>query len=478
MKVSIVIPVKYGIDTTQVCLDSIKLYTTDYELIIVNDGGDQEISVFLDSVDKDCLIKNDISLGFPGAVNLGIEKANGDYVIILNNDTVVMPHWTEKMIEHFENDSSLGELSCTTNQVEGFQHINHNKKGVDFQYADVVTGILMMFPKEILEKLKEQEGYYFDARFGKGGQEDSDISMRVHKLGYKVGIARNVFIYHYGSMSFREVFKNNAPLSIEYAKSRVKILRDKYKNQTMDKQNITSIKAQEENVGIVKGTSYTSKKKKLVMIAIPTLGTVRVELIPRLIHYSKNQNYDVVIPMETPVLQPLDNARNWWVKKFLEISNDSDDCIWFIDDDIIPPFDALDRLAGHDVDAVGATCFVMKNHDGEYFPHPVALRYNENKEFVVHYGQGLEEVDGTGGGCIMVKRKVYESMDRPYEYKYYPDGTLELVADFHFCQKLKEKNWKLYFDFDCVADHIKAVSIKGFNDLLLKVQRDAQQQNK
>lgn len=208
------------------------------------------------------------------------------------------------------------------------------------------------------------------------------------------------------------------------------------------------------------------------MIALPTLGSIRVELIPRLIHYSKNQNYNVVILPETPILQPLDHARNWWVKKFLEISNDPDDFLWFIDDDIIPPFDALDRLAGHDRDAVGATCFVMKAQDGEYFPYPVALRYNENKEFIAYFGKGLERIDGTGGGCIMVKRKVYEAMDRPYEYKYYPDGTLELVADFQFCQKLAEKNFELWYDFNCVTDHVKPISLKGINDLLIKVQNE------
>jgi len=138
-------------------------------------------------------------------------------------------------------------------------------------------------------------------------------------------------------------------------------------------------------------------------------------------------------------------------------------------DDIIPPVEALDRLVGHNKDAVSATCFVMKSENDEYFPYPVALREDNNKDFVVYYGKGLERIDGTGGGCICIKRKVFESMDRPYEYLYYPDGTLNLVADFNFCKKLAKNRWELWYDFDLVCDHIKPVSLKGINDLLVGI---------
>jgi hypothetical protein len=211
-------------------------------------------------------------------------------------------------------------------------------------------------------------------------------------------------------------------------------------------------------------------EKTTIYIATPTLGNIRIEtaqMISRIVS-KRHESYDVIWP-ESPIRQPLDAARNRHVKKFMEISNSPDDRLLFIDDDIVPPLDVVERLAGHDKDIVGATCFVMKSLEGKYFPYPVALKYNEENKFVVHYGKGLERINGTGGGCIMIKRKVFEQMNRPYEYKYYPNGELELVADFVFCQKAEALGFELWYDFDCICDHIKPVSLRGINKLLLEV---------
>lgn len=466
-KLSVVVPIKYGIDIVKVCLDTLKLYTKDYELILVNDGGDEKMTEFLRTIESDYLIENKKSLGFPGAVNKGIEKTTGEYVVVLNSDIGLFPEWADKMIAHFERDEKLGELSCTTNRVEGMQHIDYNKPGTDFQYADVVTGILMMFPKKILDKVKEKEGHYFDERFGLGGQEDSSISFDIRNLGYQVGIARDVFVYHYGSYSFREEFNHDADYSKKYAESRVRMLRNKYNNKkNMNNINEKSLEAQEQNVGI---------KKPLIFIAIPNLGDIKPGLVDRLLLWSKSDRYDVRVYMPTGML-PLDNARSHCVQKFMELSNNENDRLWFIDDDIIPPFEALDILYNHDKGIAGALCFMMKPDDaGQMCPVPVALRYNEEKKYTVFFeGQGLTEIDAIGGGCIMVKRKVFEDIEgRLYQFHYYPDGTLKLVGDFHFCQQAQKAGYKIYVDYGCICDHVKPTGLKTINDLMIKVQKNA-----
>lgn len=456
-KISIIIPIKNLKEITQVCLDSIKNYTHNYELILIDDGSEEETKEFLINTEKNFLIRNDKSVGWPKAINQGSEIATGDYIIYLNNDVVVTPNWIEKMVAHFKMDNKLGILGCTTNRVEGHQHIDFNDEKVDFQYTDSLTGFCLMLRREVFDRLKQKDGFWMDERFGLGGQDDADISYRTRKLGYQIGIARDVFIYHYGSATFRKEFSNDVEYSKKYAQSRVKILRDKYNMNNITQENIIS---QSNNAEL---------QKKLVMICIPTLGTIRTELISRLIQWSRSEKYRVVI-YPTVNIQPLDAARNHCVKEFLEISNSPDDVLIFNDDDIIPPMDGMERLINHNKDMVGGTCFVMKATDGEYFPYPVALRYNEDKKFIVYYGKGLEEIDTTGGGFVAIKRKVFESFDEaPYKYKYYHDGTLELVADFNFFARAKEKGFELWYDFDLVCDHIKNVSLLGINDLLLKV---------
>ena len=67
-----------------------------FEVIIIDNGSD--LPVFGGFQDKHIvLIRNEENLGFPKAVNQGIEAAKGDIIAILNNDLIVTPHWAETL---------------------------------------------------------------------------------------------------------------------------------------------------------------------------------------------------------------------------------------------------------------------------------------------------------------------------------------------------------------------------------------------
>ena len=71
----------------------------------------------------------------------------------------------------------------------------------------------------------------------------------------------------------------------------------------------------------------------------------------------------------------------------------------------------------------------------------------------------------------MIKRKVLEKIKRPFEYVYDDFGILKLVADFNFCKKIQAQGFKIWGNFNIVCDHKTTVSIKGVNDLLVKVKK-------
>lgn len=212
--------------------------------------------------------------------------------------------------------------------------------------------------------------------------------------------------------------------------------------------------------------------RKSVFIAIPNRGVIATGLRRVLSLWEKDINFDIFI-YDPEGLFPLDNARNTCVKEFLEL--DYEYLLW-IDDDNVPSVDTLHRLIHADKDIIGAVCFSMKLQDGEYFPYPVTLRYNEDRKYVVYYGQGIDWVDATGGACLLVKRYIYEQIERPYEFDYHRDGTLALTCDFRFLQKCQEKGYQPYIDFDLLCDHQKVCSIKGIQDLLCKIKADANRQ--
>ena len=202
------------------------------------------------------------------------------------------------------------------------------------------------------------------------------------------------------------------------------------------------------------------------------MGEIRKELVERLLYWTRYDKYDVRVYMPSGML-PLDNARSHCLSKFIELSNHEDDRLWFIDADIIPPYEGLDMLMAHDKDVVGLLCFMMKADDhGNLVPLPIAIRYDENKQYKVYFdGRGLIEVDALGGGCIMSKRKVFEAIGgRCFEFHYYPDGTLSLVGDYDYCQKVQKAGFKVHVDCDHLCGHVKPVDLKEISKLLVNIQ--------
>lgn len=216
---------------------------------------------------------------------------------------------------------------------------------------------------------------------------------------------------------------------------------------------------------------------KEIFIAVPCSdGRNSARLTQHLIYWThvKDPRVKIYSPLWMQEgIHPLDAARNQAVKDFRETDCD---LLWWIDDDVIPPVEAMLRMFNvmednPGIDALGAVCFVMKSQDDQYFPYPVTLRYNDEGRYIVHYGEGVDWVDATGGGCVMVRRRVYEKLERPYEFLYHRDGTRRLTCDFHIWQKAQDQGMNLFIDFGLLCDHSKKVSIKGIQDLLAGLKR-------
>ena len=101
MKYSIIIPVyKHFEDCTKPCLESI-IRTTDLEnvevIVVANGCGDDGTKEFVESLGEHfTLLWFDEPLGFTKATNIGISNALGEYIILLNNDIIIL--------DRFENN--------------------------------------------------------------------------------------------------------------------------------------------------------------------------------------------------------------------------------------------------------------------------------------------------------------------------------------------------------------------------------------
>jgi len=219
MKYSIIIPVFNQEKLTNACLESIKKNTSDYEIIII-DNGSQPVFI-----KPNYCIRNATNLGFPIAINQGIKKAQGDIIILLNNDTVVSQHWAERLTEHLKDYDMVGPL---TNNISGVQQITIGAIELPEKLDEVAEKIystntghsnpyhrLVFFCVAIKREVINKIGL-LDEQFTPGNCEDDDYCLRAIEAGFKLGIAEDTFIYHKGSASkdsygieYSELLKKN-----------------------------------------------------------------------------------------------------------------------------------------------------------------------------------------------------------------------------------------------------------------------------
>lgn len=205
-KTSIIIPVFNQFRLTHQCIDSIKKNTDDAEIIIVDNGSSPRWQ------GNGKIIRNEKNLGFPVAVNQGIKAAKGDVIVILNNDTIVTPNWLEHLHEHLKNYDIVGPM---TNEISGPQKIEglpsnlsaainlfafkkyQENKGRSFPFHRLVF-FCVAIKKSVIDKIG-----YLDEQFSPGNFEDDDFCLRAIAADFKLGVAKDVFIYHLGSVTHK-----------------------------------------------------------------------------------------------------------------------------------------------------------------------------------------------------------------------------------------------------------------------------------
>lgn len=211
-----IILVSYNLgEVTSACVESIKRSVRiPYEIIVVDNKSNEETIALLESIDGINLIKSNVNLGFPAGCNRGLSAAKGELIWFLNNDTIVPPGSLERMVELLLGDERVGIVGPVTNRIDGKQQIAvdyDDVSGID-AFAEKVAkeyagqtwrviravGFSMLMRKSSLDRLGG-----FDERMGIGTFEDDDLSLRFVADGYRLLVARDAFIHHFGNASFK-----------------------------------------------------------------------------------------------------------------------------------------------------------------------------------------------------------------------------------------------------------------------------------
>jgi GT2 family glycosyltransferase len=162
------------------------------------------------------VIHNAENLGFSGGNNIGISAANGDFIVLLNNDTYVTSGWLRDLIRPMLRDSSIGMTGPLTNNIGNEQKIKIGYKNME-EMSLVASNFLRQRKRKIFytynlaffcvamrREVIDQVGL-LDDQFERGFFEDDDYCRRVVSAGFKLAIADDVFIHHHLSASFDQL---------------------------------------------------------------------------------------------------------------------------------------------------------------------------------------------------------------------------------------------------------------------------------
>lgn len=175
VKYSIIIPTYNHLeDCLKPCLTSLLECTdlSEVEVLVVANGCKDGTTHYIDSLGAPFdLIEFDSPMGFTKSTNAGIREAQGEYIILLNNDCKFLPQNKQDWINLLEAPFQDKETGITGPLILFDRYANH----------EVVLFFCAMIPRRIIDAIG-----YLDEIFSPGGGEDVDYCVRVAKAGFKL----------------------------------------------------------------------------------------------------------------------------------------------------------------------------------------------------------------------------------------------------------------------------------------------------
>lgn len=198
----------------------------DYEIIVVdNNSSDGSVEMIKKDFPSVVLIENNDNKGFAGANNDALKIARGEYLMLLNSDTIVLDQALEKMVKFLDENKDVmmtgpklvgkkGEFQevCRKNipniknsflylfgikdKSEGSYRNKTNPE--ESGYWDSISGAAMMMRREVYEKIGGLDERYFMYA------EDIDYCKQVFDMGWKTYYLSSANIVHLGGESSKQ----------------------------------------------------------------------------------------------------------------------------------------------------------------------------------------------------------------------------------------------------------------------------------
>lgn len=196
--------------------------------MVDNASKNQEAEIITKRFPQVKVIKSEINLGFAGGNNLGIQTAQGMYLFLINNDTILKDFNIQALIDRIETSPDIGMVCpkirfawgnhpiqfagyskfsriSVRNHAIGFNEEDHGQYDTAYP-TPYAHGAAMLIRREAIEKVEFMPECYFLY------YEELDWSMMFNRAGYQIWYEPKCTIYHKESQATGQ----NSPLRTYY----------------------------------------------------------------------------------------------------------------------------------------------------------------------------------------------------------------------------------------------------------------------
>jgi GT2 family glycosyltransferase len=235
--VSVVVPCCGQLEYTRLCVPSLLRHSRrPFELIFVDVGSLDGTAEYLAGVADAApvrveVVRSPAESGFRAACTEGLARARGEYVVWLNNDTIVTDAWLQQLVALAGASPVIGMVGPMSNYAPAQQRVSpvpyrirakrggqptadgaagksvvdvealdrfagawrEQHKGQWFE-ADRLGGFCMLIKRAVLQSVS-----LFDEKAEPGVLDADALSWRVRQAGYRCVCCRDLFIHHFGS---------------------------------------------------------------------------------------------------------------------------------------------------------------------------------------------------------------------------------------------------------------------------------------
>lgn len=413
---------------TQRCLESLRRHALGHDLriLVVDNASTDRTPAWLEQARVRLgleVLRLETNRGWIGGVNAALAHVRPEARVILlaNNDIVVGPGYLDGLLAPFA-EVGVGAVGPVSNYVSGRQHVRAQRPGQTREDTETLIGFCMAIRASAWQAV----GWGLRGH-GDGGADDLDLSIRLRDAGWRLVIAREVYVHHHGSVSFRERLGGEAGYERLWREAEAWLV------------------AQHGRERVTRCWRPTGPH---LVCAVP----YRTRLVDRafvgsFVMLDKPWRFEYV---EVPDMT-IDAAREAAAAYACEVGADA---LLMLDADHLLPRYLVRQLWAHEVPIVSALACQRRP------PHaPCIYRWtlDDQGRLVVAPAaelvrRGLQRVDATGMSAILIRTEALRQVPRPW---FEPGPGLEgLGEDLRFCRRAADAGVAVWCDTDLVLPHL------------------------